>query len=579
MDARPTGTPPRAEAAGGNLIGLVSWRRTALRAAAALAGGLMLAGAFPPLEWGWLAFLGLAPLLLVPAPATRWRRFGLGYLFGLAFWIPALWWLNTIGQFQKLQLGSWAMPVPVGTMLAGYCALWPALWYLGTVELSRPRGGEIPALAAARTARWRPALWPLGSAALWVSAEYLRSTFLTGFSWDQLGISQWAFKPLLQFAAIGGVYGVSLAVALTGTTLAWALALIPAWKGRAPARLVLQRLLPALPWLGVAALATAAAFLAPVPKPTETGGLSIVAIQGNIPQCRQYTDAEFLNARDTYLRLSRQALAEKPADLVVWPETAVPAPLRYTKEYWNPFQRLIVEHPTCRWLVGSIDFRLKQENQLCFNSAFLFGPRGSSLDFYDKIHTVPFGEYTPLAKYLPWLEDWIGMGRGLTPGESYTLFDLPAGVRAGINICYEDAYPEISRRFTLEGATALGTITNDAWYAESCGARQHLLHAVMRAVENGRPLLRSGNNSDTCLILPDGTMLGQVVDPKTGSPFHAGWGRYRLQPETRLTFYTCHGDWPVFLSLLATALLGLSLAHDRFREKQALLEAVRPKGQ
>ena len=148
------------------------------------------------------------------------------------------------------------------------------------------------------------------------------------------------------------------------------------------------------------------------------------------------------------------------------------------------------------------------------------------------------------------------MGRGLTAGTEYTVFHLPNGARAGVNICFEDAFAEISRQFALRGANLLLTLTNDAWYAESAGSRQHLTHAVFRAVECGLPLFRSGNNSDTCLILPNGSVVDVLRDPETGNAFVRGARGYRVPvwAYPLQTFYVRHGD--VFAHLCSWATVG-----------------------
>jgi apolipoprotein N-acyltransferase len=595
-------------ASGNNLIGLVAWRRQAWRLAAALLGGLALALAFPPLEWGWLAWLGLVPMLMVPAPATRWRRFGLGYCFGLAFWMPALWWLNTIG-------------FAAGVLLSFYCALWPALWYLLVVELAAGRGGFVPVAAVRQRSLWRQWGWTVAVAALWVLTEHGRSYLFTGFSWNQLAISQWSNRSLVALTSVTGVYGVSFLLAFFNASVA--VYLWPeqgtiengklkmengegtiengqlkmengegkrdnekmaggAWQS-IPAGV--RRRLFLVPVVVLLVVCTLAGFRlfrqANLNEPDQR--FTALTVQGNIPQCRQFTMEDLDFALGTYLRLTKEALQGRGADLVVWPESAVPAPLGYRK-YQDAYFSLLREFPEPEWLLGAIDVRkdpLAPEGpESVFNSVFQFhvDREVKCMGVYDKIHTVPFGEFTPFARYLPWLEKLIGMGRGLTPGTDYAIFKLPQGIPAGANICYEDAYPEISREFARKGAWLLLTITNDAWYAESAGSRQHLLHAVFRAAETRLPLLRSGNNSDSCLILPDGRITQSVVDPATGGRFYRGVGYIevpiRQNPEP--SFYTRHGDWPVwgcaFIAALALGVCG----RRRFMEKQRRLAKVSP---
>ena len=191
-----------------------------------------------------------------------------------------------------------------------------------------------------------------------------------------------------------------------------------------------------------------------------------------------------------------------------------------------------------------------------FNSAFYIDKDGAPIEHYDKMYRVPFGEYTPFGDKLVWLKEMIGMGRDLTPGKYPVVFKLDNGARLGVNICYEDVFPNASKEFTRRKANILMTLTNDSWYNESSGAEQHLAHAVFRAVENRRPFLRCGNNSHSCYIMPNGKITGIPVEPLNGSPFvratpvfkipiYDGWGE---------TFFTRHGDFFGIAVLLASVL-------------------------
>ena len=267
--------------------------------------------------------------------------------------------------------------------------------------------------------------------------------------------------------------------------------------------------------------------------------LRILAIQGDVPECREWNDQIFDMAWNRYAELTREAFracAENPPDLILWPEGALPAPITYAP-YATRLRQLLQELKT-PILLGALDIRPQPGQPLeqapVFNTAFLldvnspvlFSPYADRGEYYDKIHRVPFGEYVPFGNYFPWLVDAIGMGRDLTPGQNYKLFEIK-GVKIGVNICFEDAFPEISRRFVQDGADLLVTITNDCWYQQSAGARQHRNHAVFRAIETHRPLLRSGNNSDTCLISGQGRIRDPIAGPD-GAAFGPGWHLYEL---------------------------------------------------
>ncbi len=424
--------------------------------------------------------------------------------------------------------------------------------------------------------------------AAWVGLEWLRGWIFTGFPWNQLGISQWHSQGLLPLVTVTGVYGISFLIVAVNLAVAFSWARLAArFYGRMPG-FTWPLLVVLLLFLPVEALRR----LRP-PTPPPDGLLTVLAVQGNIPQCRVWSQQQLDESLNIYTGLTRQGLRTSGhPDLVLWPETAVPAPARFDKQYWQALSSLFPELGDAQLLLGSIDLRPElrptppppppgpngktapQEDEMpVFNSAMLFSSTGRILERYDKMHLVPFGEYTPFGRYLPWLENWIGMGRGLTAGREPTLFLLPPNATpAGVMICFEDAFPGIARTFAQRGAKLLITITNDAWYAESAGSRQHMLHAVFRAVETGLPLMRAGNNSDTCLILPDGRITAPLTDPATGSPFYRGFKTYEIPIQTHPagTWYARHGD--VFAGLCAAVLAGLAawLARAELQRKARL---------
>jgi len=546
------GVPP-----GQNLRQLAGWRPVVAVTLGATVSGALLSTAFPPLEWDWAAWIALIPVLLAPVPTTPWRRAAAGALLGLVHCISNLFWLNEIGFCA-------------GVLLGVYCALFPLLWYLGTAALSsaladpEPRPGRR--LCCVRLG-WPQAALIVGSGVLWVGLEWLRSWLFTGFPWNELGVSQWQRPLLLSLTCFTGIAGVSLLVAagnlaLSQIAAAW-------WDGIRRGASRRQGRAPTATLATVAALAAMTALQAPPVPPTDAV-LRVLAVQGNIPQCRFWTEAQFNEALAVYSDLTVTTAHAGRADLVVWPESAVPAPLGYA-----PFKaRLEAILPEVRTplLIGALDSRPLPGARWTgsdwepplqdFNSAILLAPDGQVMETYDKVHRVPFGEYVPFGRYLPWLVDWIGMGRDLVPGSEFTVFRLGKGAVAGANICFEDAFPEISREFVRRGANLLVTLTNDAWYAESSGSRQHLLHAVFRAAENRRPLFRSGNNSDTCLITANGTVTGLLYDPATGHRFFRGARFYEIPISYAppLTLYARWGDWLSRTCAAGAALLCLILA-------------------
>ncbi|MBT7298167.1 MAG: apolipoprotein N-acyltransferase [Victivallales bacterium] len=563
---QPVAQAPEPVTEGQNLRHLVGWGRFGLRLLGAVASGLLLSAAFPPVEFALFAWIALVPILLVPPPPGVARRLALGYVFGFAFTLTTFFWLNEIG------FGA-------GVLMALIVACFPMLWYVSFNALldawreERDDANPTPGLGGLRRPGRQIGAVLLGAAS-WVALEWIRSWIFTGFPWNFLGIALWQSTALLRLCAFTGVYGLSFLIVAVNLALAARIHDFGrAWRDGRRAGYSWPFVAVALLFLPVLAMRWT---VSPLPDPDRV--LRVLAVQGNIPQCREWTDEEFEESLEVYTSLTRDLAPTAQVDLVVWPETAVPAPLGYPP-YWNAVRELQT-YTKIPLLLGTVDHReapspevnSEEPASLTFNSAILLDAEAKVVDHYDKIHRVPFGEYVPFSHYLPWLVELIGMGRDLTPGTEFTILHLRHGVRAGVNICFEDAFSEISRTFVKRGANVLVTITNDAWYGESSGARQHLLQAVFRAAETRRPLLRAGNNSETCLILPNGTITDPLRDPDTGSPFYRGGGVYEVpvwdNPPT--TFHTRHGDLFAILCAIAAAIAGVLLFSRMCASRRAL---------
>lgn len=537
------------------------------RIIAAFVSGLLLSSSFPPLSWDFLVWLAFIPLLLIPQPASWGQRFLVGYIWGYVHSASSLLWLNEVG------FGA-------GWLLSLYCALYPMLWYFlfSSVVwwLRQSPSPEYPGAGLLYIHSLPRTLFlSFFAAASWCTLEWLRSWLFTGFPWNQLGISQYQRIALLQSAAYLGVYGLSFLIVFVNVSLTvefcQALRRRLAGKGR---RFTWHLLLCAMFFILLGYWSMKAK---PALDP-DGEQLLTLAIQGDIPQCRDWSELEFQQALQVYSSLTKDETPLEPRpDLVVWPESAVPASIDYP-EYAQAVRELqaFTQIPL---LLGATNYRRNpaepgQSN--LFNSAFLLDAEARAVNYYDKIHPVPFGEYVPGSKYWPWLVELIGMGRDLSAGQNYTIFELPKGGRAGVNICFEDVFPEISRRFTLLGANLLFSITNDSWYKQSAGSRQHLSHVVFRAVENRRPLLRSGNNSDTCLLSPYGEILGIMRDPENGSYFTRGAMRFALPVQNNWgqTFYTLYGNLFAACCVVFTAASCAIVFAAWFKRKKKLLAEI-----
>lgn len=505
--------------------------------------GIIVATAFPPFDISpviWLITLPLA--FLSPIKNTK-RAFLIGFYFGFAHFFANLFWLHTIHFLVIFPL-------------AGYCALYNGFWLTVYSKLQKRLKS--------------PTLRIVSATACWIMFDWIRAHLLTGFPWNFPGIALWQ-NPDPGLIRLTGVYGETFLIIFTSLAISESITLFLDKK---------FRIIKIVPFtITVVLLLTTLILNKNVNYDKPTGSLKALPVQGNIPLCRDYTPEQLFNARDTYISLSKSGVKVEVPDLVIWPETAVPAPLRRDPRYYPLFQDTFqkLEIPV---LVGSIDYRRNPQKPLdpigqSFNSAMFFDKDARLTLIYDKTHPVPFGEFVPLGKQIPQLEELIGMGRGLTAGTQFTVFDHLAPAYFGVNICYEDAFPGISRKFVLNGANVLMTITNDAWYQESSGSRQHFAHSIFRAIENNVYFLRSGNRSYTSLTAPDGRVV-QCYEDKTGNVFVAKAEVFDIpfSFNRTLTFYTKYGDlFALFCTIIAICSI-LRIVYGWFTDRKKLYQEI-----
>ncbi|MFB3819534.1 MAG: apolipoprotein N-acyltransferase [Candidatus Methylomirabilales bacterium] len=500
----------------------------AARLVLAAAGGLLTAAAFPPLDWGLLAFVGLAPLFLALPGASRRAAGGLGYAYGLAFFLATIpWVITTMTVYGKL---PFVLSVLVLLLLAGVLALYPAAFAV----LLREGEARLPLPG------W---LLPVVAALLWVGLEVARTFLLSGFPWALLGYTQYRQPTVRLLAAALGVYGISGLVVLVNAALARLLLTLP--SGRRPEGL-------AAAGLAVVALLGTGAYAHGLWRdPTGGEPQTVALLQGNIDQSIKWDEGFQARTLEIYERLARRAAAERPA-LIVWPETAVPFFLRYEPVLGERVLRLARELGI-PMLVGSPDASADR----LYNSAFLVMPDGRIAERYDKRHLVPFGEYVPLQSLLFFVEKMVvGIG-DFGRGREATVFPLD-GLSFGTMICYEVIFPGEVREFARAGARLLVNITNDAWFGRSGAPAQHLAMAALRAVENGSYLVRAANTGISAVIAPTGAIQAAT------ELFREAAITGRVRPRQTETFYTRTGGIQsaaaaAFLILYSAILLAAAL--------------------
>jgi apolipoprotein N-acyltransferase len=382
----------------------------------------------------------------------------------------------------------------------------------------------------------------------WVACEWARLE-VTGQLWNALGYSQAEVLGgiVLLPARFGGVYAVSFLIVVVNNALTF---------------VALRRTVSSI-LVGLASIAIVptAIFLCDFTASDHSGAptyLHVVAVQPNVPMTAVKSTEELQQLLDRHLQLSIQGLRQLPDDsiprLVIWPES----PMNFTYGSDQNLQQLISKFTRenhTSLLLNSLE---TAAGEGAYNSALLINEDGRLITRYDKIRLMPFGEYVPLPQWLggSLISSIVGE---FTPGTQYTLMPV-AHKRAGTFICIESAYPWIARRFTHDGADLLINISNDGYLGPTAVMHQHLANAILRAVENGRPLFRVTNSGLSAEIRPDG-----FVQDITGGfePTVRVWKASESLATN--TFYSKYGDLFVATCSIVTIALLAALVFSRRR--------------
>lgn len=486
------------------------WQRGAL---AALCGALP-ALAFPAPSWWWFAYVALVPWLLLARSAPTGRRAALdGWLGGLGFMVAVHHWL-----LPSLHVFTLVIAALLGLLWAPWG--WLVRHLIG--------GTPSPGRAAA-------ALLVLPSG--WLMVELVRSWEGLGGPWGLLGSSQWQVEPALRLASVGGVWLVSALVVAVNTGVA----VLVAHRG---ARV------PAVAGLVAVGAATTAAWTWS-PRPEPAGHIRVAVVQPGVMNGIDSGDQRF--AREE--RLTR-SLAGRDLDLVVWGESSVGHDLTERPDLAGRITAL--SRQVGADILVNVDAR-RSDRPGIFKSSVLVGPQGPTGDRYDKMRLVPFGEYVPARSLLGWAtsvgkaagEDrrrgdrpvvmTIGQGRGQGQGQ---------GLRIGPLVCFESAFPDMSRHLTREGAQVLLAQSATSSFQHSWAPEQHASLAAVRAAETGRPMVHATLTGVSAVYGPSGERVGAPLGTSASST-----AEYEVPLATGTTPYVRFGDWPVHAALVVLALL------------------------
>jgi apolipoprotein N-acyltransferase len=502
---------------------------------AALSGAL-LALSFPKFGHPACAWIALVPLFLALSgwtgrpgalPGVTLRRgFLLGLVTSVVYFSGTLYWT---GEVLVTFGGLPALLGPVSVLLLSL--------YLGLyLSVSTAALGVILARAGAA------GLW-LAPAA-WVTGEYLRGTLLSGFPWVPIGDSQIEMLAIAQAASVVGLYGMSLLVAFVNAAIAYALvttskARVATLTGTAAALLAIA---------GWGTWRVSEGSLTRAGSPIRVG-----LIQGNVEQKDKWDPSQARRIFTTYIAMTRDAV-KRGAQYVIWPESSTPFMFEEDAAGEQTIRDLAAEVGVPLQF-GSDQWERGQTPRL-YNAAFVVAPDRSTAAVYRKMQLVPFGEFIPLQEWVSFVAPLVGGLATFAAGTEVVMLPV-AGHKASTAICYEVIFPHLAREAVVRGSELLTTITNDAWYGQTSAPYQHFALASMRAIEQGRYLVRAANTGISGAVDP----YGRVVEKS------AIFEQTSMVVDVRFlqgrTIYSRIGDVAAYASVAVTVLALATLRRRR----------------
>lgn len=522
---------------------------------AGIAGSLLCWLALPPLNLFWLVWIAPVPwLVLVKSETLPGRRpYWSLWVSGVVFWLLAVHWIR--------------LPHPLNYLAWVALASYLGLYLLTFVVLARcaVHRFSVPLVIAAPV--------------VWTGLEWLRGHVLSGFLMGSLAHTQYRVPVVIQIADLVGEYGVTFFIMLVAacvTNLFSEPGRPRPWK-----QLAVNVAIIAVAVVVVCGHSINSMDSVPlrVDRPRDP---RIALIQGNTPADWKMDADRQQEIMQEHAKLSRDAVAEakkrdgRPVDLVVWPETSFRQNLVMVQEGFTPPPGRIhatvltaaqtdlselVKQVGCAVLVGIdrillIPDEAEGMSYRAFNSAVLVDKAGKLTAIYDKMHPVMFGEYIPLADWIPILYRITPITGGIIAGSQPTAVKLEDGTVIAPNICYETVVPHLIRRQLISldkrgaRADALLNLTNDAWFWGSSELDMHLACGVFRAVETRTPLLVAANGGLSAHIDHLGTI--QQVTQRQKTAFLLVDLEKHKRP---LSFYTRWGDWFALLCVICCLVL------------------------
>ena len=463
------------------------WRRHAVAFGSGAVGAL----ALPPLS--------LFPAMIAPMTAAVWlidgsyvasqgkgawagvrAAFGAGWWMGFGYFVAGLWWLGAAFLVESDKF-AWALPLGVLALPAGL-GLFPALGFAVARLLWSP--GPVRVLALA---------FGVGG------AEWLRGLVLTGFPWNDIGMALGSDLALAQIVSVVGLHGldfIAIATFAAPATL---------WRFDEGRFAVIPT---AAACAALAAIAIFGAIRLSAPPADVTPGVHLRIIQPNVAQDSSFSPANKDAILRRYFALSAKPTKAYPQGVgdvthLIWPESAFPFILSRDASALGQIADFLGGGATLITGAARID-EFAENGPAYFNSIETLTKDGLSRAQYDKQHLVPFGEYVPFEGVLDsiGITQFVHIPGGFTPGSGRRAFDAPGLPEATPLVCYEAIFPaEIGDAFSgARRADFLLNVTDDAWFGDTPGPRQHYAQARLRSIELGLPMVRAANTGVSAVV-------------------------------------------------------------------------------
>ena len=502
---------------------------------------------FPKLGFfQWISLIPMAIVLMAVAAeekARPLRAYALGMIFYMSYYSVIYHWFLYMYplDFTGLTPALSVVVVMLGCFgIAFVQAIFSSLGFVAFVLTAR-----------SRLVRKNPFLMPFIAAAIWVVAEWWQTVGWWGMPWGKLAIGQVSFSLLVKSASILGPYFVSFVIVAFSGLLAMAI------MNKTARRKIAVAVAISLFCLNLA-LGTVVA----VGYDEGDGDvIRVAAAQGNVPSGQKWSGG-YSELLKMYGEITAQAAADG-ADIIVWPETALPCDINAEKyEYIKNSVREIAVENDITILIST--FTTDEESGMYYNSLYEISSDGEfGSDVYSKQKLVPFGEFVPMRELVvaifPPLTDINMLKSDLKAGEEAVVIDGEHG-KIGCGICFDSAYETVVLDAVRGGAEMIALSTNYSWFKDSRVLGMHNAHSQLRAIESGRYVVCSANTGISSVIDPMGNVLDEV------EVLERGYAIADVTLRNEATLYSVIGNSFVYICMAFA--VGLPIAATLLRTKK-----------